>query len=160
MSERKQPAAKRSALVANLNHAVREATGLGVLFGEMVATRLGINSTDLECLGVIEARGGATAGELATATELTTGAITGVLDRLERAGLVRRRRDRDDRRRVNVVFTDKARAQVAAHYGPLGRAADALVSSYSDAEVALLIDYFSRSREMMQAEIARLRKRR
>src|SRR5215813_7664872 len=98
----------RHDLVAALNRAMRDASGQGVLYSQAVAERLGINSTDLECLDSVVLRGPLTAGELADATGLTTGAITGVIDRLERAGFARRERDKDDRRRVLV------RAQQAA----------------------------------------------
>ncbi len=92
----------RRDLVAALNRAMREASGQGVLYSQAVAERLGINSTDLECLDSVVLRGPLTAGELADATGLTTGAITGVIDRLERAGFARRERDRHDRRKILV----------------------------------------------------------
>src|SRR5438270_8749054 len=71
-------------------------------FDNLAAQRLGVNETDLHCLNIIENRGGLTAGELAAQSGLTNGAITGVLDRLERAGYARRVADPADRRRVNV----------------------------------------------------------
>src|SRR5260370_19239740 len=76
---------------AALNAAMRDVSGQGVLYSQAVAERLGMNSTDLECLDHIS-RGPLTAGRLAELTGLTTGAITGVIDRLERAGLARRQR--------------------------------------------------------------------
>jgi DNA-binding MarR family transcriptional regulator len=92
----------RNELVAALNHAMRDASGQGVLYSQAVAERLGINSTDLECLDIIVMRGPVTAGELARATGLTTGAITGVIDRLDRAGFAKREHDAADRRKVLV----------------------------------------------------------
>src|SRR3954451_11546977 len=74
-------------------------------FDNLAARRLGVNVTDLDCLNVIERRGSLTAGELATEAGLTSGAITGVIDRLERAAFPRRTRDPDDRRRVTVAVT-------------------------------------------------------
>src|SRR5882762_8719381 len=74
-------------------------------FDNLAAQRLGVNLTDLHCLNVIERRGSVTAGELAADAGLTSGAITGVVDRLERAGYARRERDPDDRRRVGVAVT-------------------------------------------------------
>jgi DNA-binding MarR family transcriptional regulator len=56
-------------------------------------------------LNIVESRGGLTAGELATAAGLTTGAITGVIDRLERAGYARRVRDSRDRRKISLEVT-------------------------------------------------------
>ena len=92
---------RRRELEAALNAAMRDVSGQGVLYSQAVADRLGMNSTDLECLDHIS-RGPVTAGRLAKLTGLTTGAITGVIDRLERAGLARRRRDADDRRKTLV----------------------------------------------------------
>src|SRR5688572_19438670 len=73
-----------------------------ILFHAAVADRLGINVTDVKCYSLLRQRGAMTAGELSEKTGLTTGAITGVVDRLEKAGLVQRRRDAHDRRRVIV----------------------------------------------------------
>src|SRR5260221_13536695 len=83
---------RRRELEAALNAAMRDVSGQGVLYSQAVAGRLGMNSTDLECLDHIS-RGPVTAGRLAELTGLTTGAITGVIDRLERARLARRERD-------------------------------------------------------------------
>src|SRR5579871_3680772 len=74
-------------------------------FDTLAAERLGINETDLHCLNIIENSGGLTAGELAVQAGLSNGAITGVLDRLERAGFAQRVPDPGDRRRVNVQVT-------------------------------------------------------
>src|SRR5258708_28193227 len=75
---------RRRELEAALNAAMRDVSGQGVLYSQAVAERLGMNSTDLECLDHIS-RGPLTAGRLAELTGLTTGAITGVIDRLQRA---------------------------------------------------------------------------
>ena len=146
----------RASLIAALNRAAREASGLGAVFGEAVARRMGVDPTALECLGAIADRDDMTAGALAEAMGLTTGAVTGVVDRLEKAGLARRVRDGEDRRKVFVRATPKALARANAYYGPLGRAVDALAASYNDKEIALLADYFARSRDTVLAEIAKL----
>ena len=148
--------AGRKALVGALNRAAREASGLGVLFGEAVAARLGISHSDAECLDIIALGDGVTAGEIAAATGLTTGAVTGVIDRLEAAGLARRERDRADRRKVRVHLTAAARAESLTHYGPFGEAIDRLGARYSQAELALLIDYFTRTAAIIRGEIERL----
>jgi DNA-binding MarR family transcriptional regulator len=126
------------------------------MFAEAVAGRMKVDQTALECLGIIAEREDVTAGALASATGLTTGAVTGVIDRLEKAGLARRVRDTGDRRKVYVRATPQALRLADAHYGPLGRAIDGLAAAYSDKEIALLTDYFGRTREVMLAEIARL----
>src|SRR3974377_1684140 len=81
---------RRRELEAALNAAMRDVSGQGVLYSQAVAGRLGMNSTDLECLDHIS-RGPLTAGRLAELTGLTTGAITGVIDRLAGGGLAPRR---------------------------------------------------------------------
>src|SRR5215218_4227416 len=74
-------------------------------FDNLAAERLGLNRTDLHCINIIENSGGLTAGELAAESGLTTGAVTGVVDRLERVGYARRVPDPADRRRVKVEVT-------------------------------------------------------
>src|ERR671932_2481021 len=78
-------------------------------FDQAVADALGVNRTDMRCTDVLEREGPVTAGRLAEATGLTTGAITTVIDRLERGGFARPLRDPDDRRRVRVDLTPEAR---------------------------------------------------
>src|SRR3954470_6475303 len=93
----------RAALLTELEHAVRRSSAQGVIFGQTVANVAGISGSDLECLDFLILGGQVTAGRLAEVTGLTTGAITGVVDRLAKAGLVRRERDETDRRKVFIV---------------------------------------------------------
>src|SRR4051812_9272372 len=88
-------------------------------FDNLAAQRLGVNSTDLLCLNAVENAGGLTAGELAREAALTTGAVTGVVDRLERAGLARRVPDPGDRRRVRIEVTPKFYDRAGEIWGPL-----------------------------------------
>src|SRR5205809_8022909 len=94
----------RAALLQELEHALRRSSAQGVIFGQTVANVAGISPSDLECLDFLNLEGPVTAGRLAEVTGLTTGAITGVVDRLEKAGLVRRERDADDRRKVDIAL--------------------------------------------------------
>jgi DNA-binding MarR family transcriptional regulator len=80
----------------------RTSGNLDTAFDALAARRLDVNMTDLHCLNIIESRSGLTAGELASEAGLTSGAVTGVIDRLERAGYVRRVGDPYDRRKVKV----------------------------------------------------------
>ena len=66
---------------------------------------------------------------------LTTGAITTVLDRLERAGFARRARDESDRRRVRVTLTEKAHQELWPYYEPLLRMSEQLYARYTDDEL-------------------------
>src|SRR5216117_3098234 len=94
-----KPPTTRAELLAALNEAARRQSTATVLFHAAVAERLGLSATDHKYADLIARQGPMTAGELADRAGLTTGAITGVLDRLERAGWVRRERDPHDRRR-------------------------------------------------------------
>src|SRR5438045_2565800 len=94
-------------LIAAANQIGREAVGLGAIFAKAAADRMGISHSDFECIDIIAQRGKLTAGELAVACGLTTGAVTGVIDRLEAAGLAQRERDIGDRRKVYVSVQPK-----------------------------------------------------
>jgi DNA-binding MarR family transcriptional regulator len=102
-----------------LNHEVRGWQADQELFDSVVIELAGLNRTDWRCLDILGTRGPMTAGQLAKAVRLTTGAVTGVLDRLEGVGLVRRVRDTEDRRRVIVEVTDELDRLGAPVYGPL-----------------------------------------
>src|SRR5437764_14717513 len=134
----------RAALMEELEHAVRKSSALGVIFGQTVANRVGISSSDLECLDFLNIEGRVTAGRLAELTGLTTGAITGVVDRLEKAGLVRRERDEADRRKVFIAIVPENVAKVGRFYEHLQRGMVKLWESYSDAELRLLLEFASR----------------
>src|SRR5215831_16503044 len=94
---------KRAELVAALSDEFRQLSTATILFHQAIADRLGMNVTDHKCADILLRTGAITAGELSRRTGLTTGAITGVIDRLEKAGFVRRAKDAGDRRRVIVA---------------------------------------------------------
>jgi DNA-binding MarR family transcriptional regulator len=100
--------------------------------------RVGINPTDGRCLDLLDVHDGMTAGELAAAASLSPGAITTVLDRLERIGLVTRERDELDRRRVIVQPTDEARRLAFEIYGPIGAYARPYLDGLSREELELI----------------------
>lgn len=131
-----------------------------VLFHAAVADRLGVGVTDVKCYSILRQAGPITAGELGERVGLTTGAITGVIDRLEQVGLVRRARDPSDRRRVVLELLSNPEHEQALGqlYAPLGRAIMELVSSYSEAERATLLDFITKATAVMEAETIRLRR--
>ena len=88
-------------------------------FEDTAAAYFGVNRTAMRCMDVLDRVGQLTPGEIAVQTGLTSGAVTAMLDRLERLGLVRRLPDPSDRRRVLVELTDEARQIAAEIYGPL-----------------------------------------
>jgi DNA-binding MarR family transcriptional regulator len=127
-----------------------------VMLSHAIASRLGISPADLETMDILSANGPLTAGRLAELTGLTTGAITGVVDRLERSGFVRRQRDANDRRRVIVhLVADRAR-KIEKLFVPLARAMAELSERYSDEELALMVDYTRRGNAITLDHIARV----
>jgi DNA-binding MarR family transcriptional regulator len=147
----------RQQLIAALNEAMRDASGHGVLYSQTVAERVGINSTDLECLDFVVMRGPLTAGELAEATGLTTGAITGVIDRLERAGFAQRDRDKADRRKVLVRALPAAERKISPLFQPMQRAAMSALAGYKDEELAFLLTFLTRVRDAATTAMTELR---
>jgi DNA-binding MarR family transcriptional regulator len=148
----------RAALMEELEHAVRKSSALGVIFGQAVANRVGVSSSDLECLDFLNIEGRVTAGRLAELTGLTTGAITGVVDRMEKAGLVRRERDESDRRKVFIAIVPEALAKVGRFYEPLQKAVTRDWEGYTDAELKLLLRFMTQGYNTMLGVIDDLRK--
>jgi len=133
----------RAALLGELEEAMRRSSAQGVLFGQTVANVAGISGSDLECLDFLNLEGRVTAGRLAEVTGLTTGAITGVVDRLEKAGFVRRERDETDRRKVFIVTVPESVAEIGRFYVPMQAAMHKVLGSYSEAELQLLLRFAS-----------------
>src|SRR5947208_2294054 len=126
-----------------LENALRRSSAQGVIFGQTVANTVGISGSDLECLDFLNLEGRVTAGRLAEVTGLTTGAITGVVDRLEKAGFVRRERDETDRRKVFIATVPASVAEIGRFYVPMQAAMHKVWSSYSEAELQLLLRFAS-----------------
>jgi DNA-binding MarR family transcriptional regulator len=120
-----------------------------------VARGLGINITDLTCLGHILAAGEKPigAGELAVLANLTTGGVTGVLNRLERAGYAHRQPDPADRRRIRVVADPSTATRLYAVYGPLYGRLNELFADYKPDEIAVLVDWFTRVEGLMRVSL-------
>ena len=123
---------------------------------EAVALQFGLNRTDLRCLGILYRRGRVTAGELAEESGLTPGAITTVLDRLERGGYANRVPDPADRRRVLVVSTVATREIGARIQGEVELAARALLEDREPGELAVIRDYLQGARGVYESQIAAL----
>jgi len=136
----------------------REISAQTVFFHELAARKLGLNATDTRCLDFIGRAGAApvTAGDLGRATGLTTGAVTGILDRLEKAGMVERWRDPADRRKVVVRPKPEAARRVGALYDKLGAAMMKLAASYQTEELELIDDFLERSLAVLKEQIESL----
>ena len=149
---------ERAELEVAFATAMRRTGSLMQLMGQAAADRIGINSTDLNCLNILSFSGHMTAGELAKATGLTTASITGVIDRLEEAGFVRRERDPHDRRRVVVRLSlDKAVSDVASVFAPMLRDWREMATRYSDDELRLIVDFYGRVEQVFRKHLIRLR---
>ncbi|MER6155792.1 MarR family transcriptional regulator [Streptomyces sp. NPDC001868] len=123
------------------------------------ARKLGLSVTDLVCFAYVMEAGDTpvTAGDLAGRAHVTTGAVTGVLNRLERGGFVTRQPDPADRRRVRVVAVPDAAERVLAVYGPFYARLAELFAQYSADELALLTDWFGRAGELARGYLAESR---
>jgi DNA-binding MarR family transcriptional regulator len=146
----------KQALAGRLMLALRRSSAAGVLHGQAIARRVGVNSSDLECLDLILMSGPSTAGDIARHTGLTSGAVTGLIDRLERLGLVERAADPADRRKVLVRVREDRIGAIAALYTPLEKAMQVLLAGYSKEEFATLIDFAERSGALLQARVSEL----
>jgi DNA-binding MarR family transcriptional regulator len=135
----------RAALLQELENAMRKASSQGAMFAKTVADRAGISSADMDCIDFVNLEGRMTAGKLAELTGLTTGAITGVVDRLEKAGFVRRERDETDRRKVFIVPVEERMMEIGRFYELMKRAMDKLCEGYTDAELKVLLRYATES---------------
>lgn len=146
----------RARTLAALGHELRTMSTRSVMLSQAIATRLGISPTELETMEILSAGGPLAAGRLAELTGLTTGAITGVVDRLERSGFVRRERDADDRRRVIIHLVPDRGHRIGRLFEPVARAMAELHSRYSDEELALIVDYTQRANAVGLEQTARV----
>jgi DNA-binding MarR family transcriptional regulator len=147
----------RAALVAAVQLALRRFGDEVNLYESAVAERLGMHPTDLQFLGFVQLHGPTTPGHLAELSGLTTGAVTGVIDRLERAGFVRRLSDPADRRRVLVEGLPERERDVQALFDPLLRAMVAVTDRYDDQELAVVLDFADRAGPVLEEQRAELR---
>ena len=136
-------ATPRDRLLIALDEAIRKVGAQAVLISDLVATRVGINSTDLECLDLLQLAGPSSAGQMSARSGLTTGATTAMIDRLERAGYVRRRRDAADRRVVVVEVLEHCGSHIAPLYQPIQKELEKLHGRYSNRELDIVVRYLT-----------------
>jgi DNA-binding MarR family transcriptional regulator len=138
--------------------AIRKTGSLMQLMSQAAADRIGLNATDLNCLNILSFSGQLTAGELARATGLTTASITGVVDRLEEAGFVRRERDSADRRRVVIhLNAPRALGSVGKVFAPMLADWQRIAAQYTDDELRLIVEFYGQMEQIIRAHLARLR---
>lgn len=117
---------------------------------EAIARKAGLSGTDHKYLGFFIERGQMTAGELSNLTGLTTGAVTGLIDRFEKKKLVKRQFAKDDRRKVMIVpDTEKIMAIFAPLYKDFRSRSEKLTASFSNRETRVIEIYFLKAIEIM-----------
>jgi DNA-binding MarR family transcriptional regulator len=126
------------------------------LVNQMIAERMGVNRTDHRALEILNRRGPMTAGDLAHAAHLTTGAVTAVVDRLEGIGFVRRVRDTDDRRRVLIEQTPESTRTAMRYYQPFMSATFDSMTKYSAEELEVVRDFMLGAAELSEEYAERL----
>lgn len=143
-----------------LSEAIQWAGTLKVLHTNAVASRIGLSATEFEAIDIITRYQPITAGKLADCCGLTTGAITGLVDRLERAGFVQRERDSEDRRRVYIKPIENAERnqKVRELYAPIAQAFRTLTAQYTPEQAQLLIDIHTQLNAVTENAISQLRK--
>ena len=146
MAEKKD----KGVLVNELMMAVRKLTRASLMLQYAVAEKMKLNATDAECIDFLMEMGPSTAGDLAKATRLTTGAITNVIDRLEKAGFVKRENDPDDRRKVIIRFVPKKHEKAKHYYDAMASDVSALFSSYDEKKLKMLLQHSNSLREIFQ----------
>lgn len=136
----------------------RTSGNLDNAFDTLAARRLGVNLTDLHCLNILESRSGLTAGQLAREAGLTSGAVTGVIDRLERAGYVRRAADPGDRRKVKVEVTADFYARADEIWSPLKRDWDELLARrFTTEQLTDAVAFLRATNDLARRHLERLR---
>jgi len=146
---------ERTALIESLSLAMRKVIVETVLLFDLLAERIGINATDMQCLNILDYEGPVPAGRLAELTGLTTGAITAAIDRLERAGYVQRVRDPHDRRRVVIEPMPQEEQEV---FGTIDQIWKELCSRFSNQELTAILSFMDTLYQMNRGTVAHMRK--
>ncbi|MBW8761349.1 MAG: MarR family transcriptional regulator [Microbacterium sp.] len=151
--------ARRSAAIARQGEAMQEFMARAVLFQDAVARSVGLNGTDLQAVGLLMSSGPTTPGELAARTGLTAGgAVTAMIDRLERAGYVTRTRDDADRRRVIVTADpEPVLAGVGPVYARVAQRWNEYLATLTDEQIEFAGDLLAEAAEINREQIEALR---
>ena len=149
----------REQIIQNIIDKFREMSTEAVMFHQVLADELGLYITDHKCMDIIHRFGAMPAGRLGEMTGLTTGAITGMIDRLEKAGYVRRTNDPKDRRKtiVEPIRNKKLERKIEMTFTPFHERMHKVLSSYSDNELTYLLDAMSELIKHTREESKRLR---
>lgn len=152
MTKSKKKDLKKRALTAVAEYGVHL-----TLFRNAVSEWAGLNVTDMECLRFLFLKGIGSPSELARHTGLTSGATTAMLDRLEKAGLIERRPNPNDRRGTLVAPAESSAEKAASWFESARKAQDEMISSYSESELEIIADVFERFTKLWDREREKLR---
>lgn len=155
----RQERARRQTLVVQLQFLGQMASTETALFHQVAAAKYGLGVTDMKTLSALQQEGAMTAGQLAKRLSLTTGAVTNVIDRLERQDFVKRAPDPADRRKVIVTINEDKLAAGDNVYLSMGEAFGKLYDTYSTEQLEFLAQYYRTSIELTKQEIAKLAER-
>ena len=153
MTNTKKMELKKRALMA-----VREYGVNLTQFRNAMSEWAGLNVTDMECLRLLFFKGIATPSELSRSTGLTSGATTAMLDRLEKAGLIERQPNPNDRRGTLIAPTKSSSEKVASWFESARNAQDKLISSFSESELEIIADAFERFAKLWDDERKKVQK--
>jgi DNA-binding MarR family transcriptional regulator len=128
------------------------------MFSQVVADKVGLHSTDNECLDFLILNGPSTAGQLAKYTGLTTGAVTAMVDRLIKAGYVRRQHSEEDRRKVVVIPNEeKINQEISPYSIPMGKALMAVCEEFSEDQLAVIARFITKANTFATGVISQIR---
>jgi DNA-binding MarR family transcriptional regulator len=149
--------APRKQSISDLIALIRKETRTATLFVQTVAESSGIHPTDIKCLDFLTKARFATAGDLAKVTGLTTGAITAVIDRMEKAGFIKRVADSNDRRKIIIKLLVKHPKHLQITHNLFANQMPKILSEYTSDEIAIITNWNSRLISLFQDEIKKLK---
>lgn len=138
------PLKSRKQIVTDLDWRLRTFTTSAVLAANSIAQKVGMGANDLKCAEILIRMGPMSSGRLGELAGLTTGAITGIVDRLEQAGWAKRGPDPNDRRRVIVHPGPQDTARMEGLYNAYMDSLRELLTSYSDADLIIITEFIDK----------------
>lgn len=147
---------QRDELMRQMQFFGQMASTEAVLFHQAAAAKAGLGVTDMKTISTLQQEGSMTVSEIAKRLSLTTGAVTNVVDRLEKHDLVKRTADKTDRRKTVVVLEADRLGDIDAIYQSMGVAFQKVLQGYSTKELALLLDFYKTTVEMTKSEVNKL----
>ncbi len=138
----------RARLHAEIVRQIRQSIAGSILFNQRVADRFGLLLTDMQCLSILELLGPVTPGKLAEYTGLTTGGVTVMLDRLEKAGLVKREPNPGDRRSLLVRVNPRKLKKISSVYAGISRQVESVLAETSESDLQSVAKFYARMNAM------------